>query len=394
MIYLICGSFFGCTGPPKEVEEPAAMYRPHKLFYENSSGEQAITTYYYDREGENYRAHWQLADSSRSSMNFHEFDTMGNLVRKYRIFSDGITSDQFFKFDSAGLLSGQDFSRSDGVTGSTVYSYDEKGNAIMADCRGLNGWFYGQIIYKYENGMKSGAALIQDSDTIGFIRYGYDQDMLVYEYWDFNGEWNQTFQYDFRAASPVSHTSSNVFIRESPWFWIVEEYYDYNGETGGPSYYRYDEENRLAGKEFIRSDGMSTATAFEYDSTGMLRYSHRSYSDGDTALFHYWYGINRELLVRTWERSDGSRGSETYRYDDNGRLTEGVYENMDEWLNGNLGFTYDDSGILTGANFAGQDGFGARLFFTYDMDFNLVGIRWEFSYGGTQTYIFKYAYCC
>ncbi len=49
--------------------------RPVKLYYENSTGEVAITTYYYDIHGLNYLAHWQLEDSSRSSVNFYEYDS-------------------------------------------------------------------------------------------------------------------------------------------------------------------------------------------------------------------------------------------------------------------------------------------------------------------------------
>ena len=82
-------------------------------------------------------------------------------------------------------------------------------------------------------------------------------------------------------------------------------------------------------------------TSYEYDSTGKLRYSYRAFDGGDTAVFHYWYGIHRELLVRTWEHPDGSRGSETYRYNEDGLLTEGIYENMDGWLNGTLVFKHD-----------------------------------------------------
>ncbi len=164
----------------------------------------------------------------------------------------------------------------------------------------------------------------------------------------------------------------------------------YNDEKGGPSYYQYDEEGRLAGKEFIRSDGLSTRTSYRYDSTGILRSSMRDYHNGDSANFHYWYSIDRKLLVRTFEQSDGGSGSETYRYDKNGLLESGEINNFDGWLNGTLSFMYDGSGLLTAGKFVGNDGFDADLHFEYDLNQNLVGIIWEFSFGDFQKYSFTY----
>ena len=383
-------SHFSCSEPEQEEINAGPTFRLQKLYYENSRGEQGITTYYYDRGGFNYLAHWQLADSSRSSLNYHEIDTNGKLLRKERIFSDGISSDRNFEYDSVGQLFRQDFKRSDGVTGTTSYQYDDKGLLSMADCKGLNGWFHGQIHYHYEDGIKTGAMLMRDSDTIGSIQYVYDENRLEYESWDFNGQWDQTFQYEYARAVTQTFTYSNVHLLESPWFRVSEEYHDYNGQEGGPSYYKYDGDNRLESKEYIRSDGMRTSTIYEYDTTGLLRYSYMAYPDGDTALFHYWYNINRELLVRTWEHPDGTRGSETYRYDDNGFLYEGEYENMDGWMNGILRFDNDETGTLTRAVYKGNDGLDALLTFSYDHNFNLVKTHWEFSDGRTQSYSFRY----
>ena len=306
-----------CYVPGSQVDEVEIEYRMHKLYYENSQGERGISNFYYNRKGENYMAHWQLEDSSRSSLNYHVFDSNGNIVRKSRVFSEGMTSEQTFQ-------------------------------------------------------------------------YGYDEDRLVYEFWDFNGQWSQTFRWEYARAAPKTFTSSNVFIRESPWYRVAEEYYDYNGQTGGPSYYMYAADNRLESKEFVRSDGLVTRTSYEYDSTGILRYSYRAFANGDTAVFHYWYGINRELLVRTWEHPDGSSGSETYRYDENGWLTEGIYQNMDGWLKGTLVFNHNEAGNPVQGDFRGNDGFDATHSFTYDLNQNLEKIHWEFNDGSTQTYTFKY----
>jgi hypothetical protein len=369
--------------------------RPVKLYYENSNGEIAITTYFYDMSGTNYLAHWQLADSSRSSVNHYEYDSLGKQTRKYREFSDGITSDQHFYYDANGLLTGQDFSRSDSIEGRTDYEYDEQGRCIAARCKGLNGWFHGDLIYIYDSeGMKTGAGIYRGGDSIGFIGYSYDYfGNLVGEYWDFNGQWTQTFAYEYQQGAAKCFTSSNVFIRENKWFRVSHEEYTYNDETGGPSYYQYDDEGRLAEKEFIRSDGFSTRTTYQYDSTGILRSSLREYHDGDSANFHYWYNIDRKLLVRTFERSDGGSGSETYRYDENGLLESGELNNIDNWLNGTLTFVFDGSGLLSAGKFAGNDGFDADLHFEYDLNQNLVAINWDFSFGGFQKYTYTYIGC-
>ena len=217
LLILIIGMIhFSCSEPGTEKMDEGPTSRVQKLYYENSQGEQGITTYYYDRDGKNYLAHWQLTDSSRSSLNYHEIDTNGNLLGKVRIFSDGLKSEQYFEYDSAGRLVRQDFKRSDGVTGTTSYHYDELGIPSMADCRGLNGWFHGQIHYQLKDGVKTGAILLRDSDTIGFIQYSYDENRLVYEFWDFNGQWNQTFRYEYAKAAAQTFTYSNVFLSENP----------------------------------------------------------------------------------------------------------------------------------------------------------------------------------
>jgi hypothetical protein len=122
----------------------------------------------------------------------------------------------------------------------------------------------------------------------------------------------------------------------------------------------------------------------------MLRSSLREYDDGATADFHYWYSVDRQLLVRTFEKTDGDSGSETYRYNDEGLLVSGELNNFDNWLNGTLSFEYDGEGRLSAGKFDGNDGFDADLHFRYDLNENLVAINWDFSFGGFQKYIYRY----
>ncbi len=390
LLFFIWMCINSCTRPADEQEKAGPVWRLRKLHYENSQGERSLTTYFYDRNGQNYLALWQMADSSRSSVNHHEIDTGGNIVRKERLFSDGASSEQYYEYDPAGRLVRESFRRSDGVAGTASFRYDVNGMLVMADCKGLNGWFYGQIFYRYRRGVKTGGTIVRESDTIGSIRYDYDEDRLVGESWDIEGELSQTFQYEYHKAATQAGVYDNVFLRESPWFRVVDENYEYNGVNRGVSRYTYDAMNRLEQQEFLQPGGQSIHTSYEYDSTGLLRHSYRAYPEGDTALFNYWYGVRRELLVRTWEREDGTGGSETYRYDDRGLLSEGVYENVAGWLNGKLSFTYDETGSLVSGIFSGDDGRDAVLTFNYDLNFNLLKIRWEFDNGDTQTYTFSY----
>jgi len=389
IIFILSPVLDSCVNSTAE-EIKESGFRKHKLYYENSGGERAITTFYYNTEGNNYMAHWQLEDSSRSSLNYHDIDPAGRLILKRRKFSDGIKSEQYFRYDSSGRILEQGIERSDGVSGTTYYKYDDAGRLKMADCRGLNTWFHGYIFYRFEEGIRTGADILREGDTIGTISYEWDMDRLVLEHWDMNGQWSQTFRWEYMEEAQGTCTSSNVFIRESPWYMIAAENYDYNAQGGGPSYYNYTDGNILENKEFQRSDGLRTMTRYEYDSTGILRYSYRAYDVGDTTVFHYWYGVNRELLVRTWERPDGSRGSETYRYDDEGRLIEGIYENLDGWLNGDLVFSNHERGKPLIATFTGIDGMNASINFAYDLNHNMERIHWVFDDGRTQTYTFSY----
>ena len=390
LVCIMAAGLASCNKDPKKTSDaPASEFRLVNIHYENSGGEKGVTHLYYDPEGMNYMAIWHLEDSSRSSVNYHFYDTAGRMAMKSREFSDDLRSVQQFEYDGEGNLAWENFNRSDSVMGLVNYIYNEDGRLEHANCRGLNGWYHGRIEYTWKGDRKTGADLVRDSIKIGSIEYEYDEKRLVLEHWDFNGNWSQTFRYDYQEEAPQTFTSSNVFIRESPWFRVSSEYYENNGESGGPSHYSYDESGKLISKEFIRSDGLTTLTTYEFDSTGLLDLSHREYGDGRQTEFLYWYSVERKLLVRTFQWSDGASGSETYRYED-GRLVRGEYMNVEGWLNGTLDFEHDENGILRSAAFTGKDGSTASLDFSYDLNFNLIQINWEFSSGHTQTYFFRY----
>lgn len=365
------------------------------LHYENSSDEKGVTTFEYNERGLPHIAVWELLDGSRFSLNVHAFDEKGNQIRKYREFSDGLTSEQTFAYDEKGSLINETFERSDGRKGFTSYIYNEKGNLVKAECQGFNGWFSGTIHYSTDSsGRKTAGTIVQKGDTTGTIIYTYgSNDDLIREHWDFSGQWSQTFtfEYDlFDSGDKPVFTSSNIFITNTDTYKIIKEQYDYNHETGGPSFFTYDKNGKLIYKTFERSDGLTTETTYLYDADGTLLKSYRQYSNGLHALFSYVYNNERKLTNRTFNRSDGISGYESYTYDDSGILKNAVYQNMDTWLTGTIEFSHDQDNLLDQAVFKGQDGFDAEIDFTYDLNNNPVKINWNFSFGKFQTYTFEY----
>jgi len=175
-----------------------------KHHYRNSGGEKGLTTYLYDHNGLMHRARWELLDGSRHSDNYHTFDVDGNLILKYREFSEGSTSSVVYEFDDDGNLVSETFSRSDGAAGKTTYEYGESGQLEKANCNLLNTWFTGSIVYDHDDqGRLAGASILQDDRQIGTIVYGHDEEgNLVKEHWDFGGVWDQTSTYEYEKVEP------------------------------------------------------------------------------------------------------------------------------------------------------------------------------------------------
>ena len=379
-----------------DIPEPDKKdYRLIKLHYENASGEKGLTTFEFDKSGIMSKAHWSLLDGSRNSENYHTFDQNGQLILKYREFSDGLTSRLEYKYEKNGHLIEEDFFRSDSVKGTTRYEYDKNGFLAKADCQGLNGWFYGIIHYVCdEKGRKINATIEKEGKNIGYITYSYnDYGYLEKEYWDFSGTWSQTFVYEYEKVDNTLNTcftSSNVFMTNTHTYRIVKENYDYSNKVGGPSFYEYEKSGKLKKKIFKRSEGLETVTTYEYDQNGILKKSHRTYSNGLTATFNYEFNGNRRLVGRSFVRSDGLTGSEQYEYDEKMNLTKACYNNMDSWLTGTITFEYDKKGKLSKGFYKDKNEMDAKLTFQYDINGNIVKIHWDFSKDMTQTYTFEY----
>ncbi len=174
-------------------------FRLIKLHYENLSGERGLTTFFYNEDGVMQQAQWEILDGSRSSENYYTYNEEGSLIKKYREFSDGITSTQLYEYDEKGNLISEHFNRSDEVTGTTDYEYDKYEKLVKANCNGLAGWFYGVITYEYNaNEVKTKGIIKKDEERVGTIYFKYDTaGNLIREYWEFPDSWSQTFMYEY-----------------------------------------------------------------------------------------------------------------------------------------------------------------------------------------------------
>ena len=176
--------------------------RPYCLNYTNSSGELAVTRFTYTR-GRNDRGFYQQITGQRSSRNEHEFDKQGRLIRKYRVYNDGETSEELFTYDNDGRLVEETFSSSAGQSGSARYEYDSEGNAVRMICDGYKGWLNGTIGFDFDkDGKRLAGRILKDGKASGNITYEYDrQGTLLHEHWNIeNGHWTQTLRYVYEPT--------------------------------------------------------------------------------------------------------------------------------------------------------------------------------------------------
>jgi len=389
IVFFLVNSF-STNGQVPELQN-SENFRLLKLNYSNSSGEEGVTEFEYDAFGNLVFSYWNLLNGKRSSKNRYVVDEKGYIIEKSRIFSDSINSQKQFEYNLCGKLLKETFSSSDGIEGLAIYHYDEHGNLTFADCRNYNGWLTGKIQYEYNRYEVIDKAVIKkDNEEIGTIIYQYDIDgNLKIEKWDFNGIWEQTFIYEYIDKPVKAHFSSNPFIITSGFYRVEEEYYEYSDGGSGPSKYEY-ENGKLVKKTYFRSDGLTTKTSYQYDDSGKLLSSKRQYSDGKTADFIYTFDENSRLTKRLYTRSDGLTGEEIYTYDQEGRLAMAEYKKMDAWLSGTIAFSHDKQNLPVKGYFKGDDNFDADIYFYYDDYNNLVKIQWDFSFGKSQVYTFKY----
>jgi hypothetical protein len=371
--------------------DAAPNFRITKQEYNNTSGEKGCTYFKYDNNGTLFKSLWILDDKSRSSVNYYEYDSIGQLISVFREFSDGLTSLELFSYDSLGNKIAEHFYRSDSVSGLTCYR--NKDNCIIsADLKNHKGWLNGVLTYQYnEQKKKQNAVLERGGKNICNVSYEYDDNNnLIKEFWDFQGKWSQTFIYIYEKIAINKNYYSSPFLTSTGGYRISKENYTFNNEVGGPSFYYYNEEGLLYKKVFIRSDSITTATFYEYDPERKLVASKRNYPDGSFALFKYTYDRNSNLILQSFYKGDTLAGFESYLYNSEGDLIKACIKNFDNWLTGTINYNLNEMGIITGGEFKGEDSFDATITFNYNNEGLLSEIIWEFTFGKFQQYNFEY----
>jgi YD repeat-containing protein len=371
--------------------DAATNFRIVKQQYANASGEIASTRFKYDEAGRLIKAFWTLDDKSRSSVNYYEYDSEGHLISAYREFSDTLTSFECFAYDSLGNKISERFYRSDGVTGSATYRYTNKG-IEQAEFKNHKGWLNGTLTYTCnEKNKRESAVLMRGDKLICNVSYEYDEDHnLAKEYWDFRGQWFQSFTFNYRRIDRSKNYYSSPFLTWGNNYRISREKYTYNDELGGPSLYEYDEKGLLTQKVFLRSDSFTTTTRYTYDAQRKLVSSERETSDGKITRFSYTYDENNRLVQRIYTRADTLARMEAYLYNQDGDLIKAYIRNFDGWLTGTIDFDHDVLGTITAGQFTGADGFDALLTFRYNDTGLPVEILWEFTFGKFQRYRYEY----
>jgi hypothetical protein len=362
-----------------------------KLHYENSSGAIETTDFHYDKQNKLSKAIWSLHDHSRSSTNYYEYDSKGNLIAAYRDFSDGLTSFERFNYDTLGNKVSEYFYRSDSISGSASHIYN-KNQLIQSNFIKHKGWLSGNLEFQYNNKNKKEKGILwKDNHVIGEVQYSYDSiGNLIREFWDFNGEWSQTFHFTYRKIEQPAQFYSSPFLSGKSNFRISQENYTFNDEMGGPSIYYYNEQNLLIRKDYIRSDSLRTNTFYEYDNEGKLVDSKRIYSDSLMDRFTYIYDENKNLVFRNCFRADTLYGFESYLYNSEDVLVKAYLKNFEGWLNGTINFKSDEFGKIEAGEFTGQDGFNASIIFHYNLENLISKIKWTFTFGKLQEYSFEY----
>lgn len=270
-----------------------------QLYYENSSGEKGLTTFNYNEDGILDKAIWELDDGSRASLNFYTHDINGNLIAKYREFSDSLTSNQIYEYDNQGHLVAEHFERSDSVYGITNYEYDDNGKLIKANCKGLNGWFYGEITYVYDETGKLLTKRFERSDDFSTeTTYLYDhQGKLTKSYRKYSNGLCAVFTYEFNHFGQLTKR----FFKRT------------DGAAGNESY-EYDENSKLVKANWENVDSWLTGIIeLKYHENGNICEGYFHGANDFNAKIYFTYDNNKNLIKIHWDFSFG--GIQTYIFE-------------------------------------------------------------------------------
>lgn len=183
----------------KEINASLSSPKLMKMPYASSGGEKGVSIFEYDNSGKLTKSLWKLLDNTRSSENYYTYDESGNIIKKYREFSDGLTSTENFIYNEKDLLINEAFKRSDGLTYQISYSYNDLNQVTIAHLQNYHGWLTGDIHYSYSNeGQLAKGKIFREDSEIGFINFTYNnKNQLIEEFWEFTGSYSQTFTFEY-----------------------------------------------------------------------------------------------------------------------------------------------------------------------------------------------------
>lgn len=356
--------------------------------YTNTKGEKGITYFDYNREGLSFFALWELESGKRFSLNYHYYDSKGNLTEKFREYSDHLDTRQIYRYNIKNQLMSEEFILQDTSRGISTFEYDKSGNNSRINCNYYFGWVNGQIDFIYNQNKKISGKLIQNGKETATIKYEYDGDYLVKEEWNFLSGGYQKFEYKYSDFTNIDKYTiiSPYFNPKSPL--IKKEEYSYDGKSNGPSYYRYDYNGKLTKKIFERNNNFKTSTFYFYDDKGVLFRAFRQFNDGKKGLFRYTFNKDRKMTEKLFFRNDLVSGYEKYTYLNN-VLSAAEFVNSDFWLTGSIKYVTDVNGCIISGKYNDAKGYYANILFKYTNNL-LSEINWIFSFGKKQIYTFEY----
>lgn len=129
---------------------------------------------------------------------------------------------------------------------------------------------------------------------------------------------------------------------------------------------------------------------YQYNHRGLLVSAYREFSDSTRTLEVFLYDDQGRRVAERFYRSDNVRGEATYYYDAGGRRVRARYVHHKGWLDGDLVYRYDDSGVMRSAVILKDIDTVGSVVYLYDGAGNLAQETWDFAQGWKQYFRYEY----